>query len=275
MYYESGGWRPYVPVHVRRAKALRAMQKRAKKGHVVSPVEVAGREIATTFWGRSWCRNLESYGDYANRLPRGRTYVRNGSVVHLEVGAGTVEAIVSGSELYTVKVSVAALKPPLWRSICKDCLGGIDSLVELLGGRFASGVMERVCRSGTGLFPAPREIRFECSCPDWASMCKHVASVLYGVGARLDRDPELLFRLRQVTASELVASAADRAPLAKKGPAKGRTLAPSEIPGVFGVEVLTSPPLPRSARARALPSAPPARKPVRKTRRPRRTQGPR
>jgi len=239
-YYGGGygyGFRPYVPVHMRRARAQKAMEKRKKAGHAVLPIEVSGRTIATTFWGQAWCQNLERYSDYANRLPRGRTYVRNGSVVHLDVAPGRVEAMVSGSELYTVSVHVAALPAARWKDLRKDCVGSIDSLVELLRGSFDQAVMERMCREGSGLFPAPREITFECSCPDYASMCKHVAAVLYGVGARLDRDADMLFRLRQVTAVELLAGAGDGAGLAKKGPAAGRTLAAADVASVFGIEM--------------------------------------
>ena len=200
-------WRPYVPVYLRRQRAEREMARRRKKGQPVSPVVILGRTIAKTFWGKSWCRNLEGYSDYSNRLPRGRTYVRNGSVVDLQIGPGDVRAWVSGSSLYEVRVEVAAVPRARWTALCKDCAGGIDSLVELLQGRLSKGVMERICRQKTGLFSSPREIEFDCSCPDWASMCKHVATVLYGVGARLDERPELLFALRKVDEKDLIAKA--------------------------------------------------------------------
>jgi uncharacterized Zn finger protein len=155
MFYE---WRPYVSVAERRRKAARAMDKLAKKGHPVSPVVIEGRAIAQTFWGKSWCDNLERYSDYSNRLPRGRTYVRNGSVVDLQIASGEISAHVSGSELYKVNVKVSAVPKVRWRAICADCAGAIDSLVELLQGRFSKGVMERICQQQTGLFPAPTEI---------------------------------------------------------------------------------------------------------------------
>jgi uncharacterized Zn finger protein len=166
--------------------------KLSRKGQAVAPVVIAGRALATTFWGKAWCDNLESYQDFANRLPRGRSYVRNGSVLDLQIAPRQVTAMVSGSFLYRITVSVDTVAKPRWRSICKDCAGGIDSLVELLQGRLSQGrlsqgVMERICRQGLGLFPSPKEIHFTCSCPDYAFMCKHVAAVLYGIGARLDR----------------------------------------------------------------------------------------
>jgi uncharacterized Zn finger protein len=228
-------FRPYVPVAVRRARAVREVEKRRKKGQAVAPVVIEGRTIAHTFWGQSWCENLESYSDYANRLPRGRTYVRNGSVVDLQIHAGKVTALVSGSELYKIAVHVARLEGTRWRSIKSRCAGQIGSLVELLQGRLSKGVMDVVTARDGGLFPKPREIKLSCSCPDWAGMCKHVAAVLYGVGARLDQQPELLFRLRQVDHLELIEEAVPRA--GKKSVTGKKTLASSEVAGVFGIEL--------------------------------------
>jgi uncharacterized Zn finger protein len=227
-------WAPYVPVADRRRKAAAEMAKLAKKGHTVSPVRIEGRAIANTAWGKAWCANLERYSDYSNRLPRGRTYVRNGSVVDLQIAPGKVDARVSGSSIYRTSVTVKPLATSAWTRLCADCAGGIDSLVELLQGRFATGVMERLCRHGDGLFPVPTDIRFDCSCPDDASMCKHVAAVLYGVGARFDHQPELLFALRQVDASALLATAGDG--LAAGG-ASSRALVASDIGGLFGLEM--------------------------------------
>src|SRR6516164_7325097 len=153
MGFGGWGWRPYVSVAERRRKALGEVEKRRKKGLLVSPVVIEGRLIAKTFWGKAWCENLERYSDFANRLPRGRTYVRNGSVIDLQIAPGSIEALVSGSEIYRVKVKVAPVAKARWQSICKDCAGAIDSLIELLQGRFSKGVMERVCQQKTGLFP--------------------------------------------------------------------------------------------------------------------------
>jgi uncharacterized Zn finger protein len=237
MYYDSYGWRPYVTVAERRQKAARAMEKLKKKGHPVSPVVLEGRAIAKTFWGRAWCDNLERYSDFANRLPRGRTYVRNGSVVDLQIEAGEVKAYVSGSEIYQVAVKVTPVSKKRWHSICADCAGAIDSLVELLQGRFSKGVMERLCQQGSGLFPSPKEITLSCSCPDWASMCKHVAAVLYGIGARLDRQPELLFKLHKVDEKELIAKAGKGLPLGGKTVAPEKTLGSEDLSAIFGLEI--------------------------------------
>lgn len=231
------GWKPYVPVAVRRKKAEKVAARAAKAGAALSPVRASRGAIAKTFWGRAWCENLERYSDYANRMPRGRTYVRNGSVIHLEIGDGEVRAQVVGSSLYKVTVSVAAVPGEQWRAVSADCATSIDSLVELLQGRLSKAVMERICKPGSGLFPAPRDIKLDCSCPDWATMCKHVAAVLYGVGARLDQQPELLFRLRRVDPKQLVAQAGASLPKARRGPAAGKVIDDARIADVFGIEM--------------------------------------
>jgi uncharacterized Zn finger protein len=182
-----------------RANALREISKLRTKWQLLAPITLEGRKIATTFWGKAWCDNLESYRDIAYRLERGRSYVRNGLVIDLHVAEREVAAMVSGSELYRVTITIDPVAATNWKSIREDCVGGIDTLVELLQGKLSQSVMERMCRQGQGLlFPKPAEIHFKCSCPDYALMCKHVSAVLYGVGARLDRSPELLFRLRAV-----------------------------------------------------------------------------
>ena len=231
------GWKPYVPVAERRRKAAQAAARFKKKGLSLSPVPGRRGAIAKSFWGKAWCANLERYSDYSNRLPRGRTYVRNGSVIDLKITPGEVQAQVVGSSLYKITVSVASAPKKQWRAIGVDCAGSIDSLVELLQGRLSQGVMERICRPHTGLFPSPREIKFNCSCPDWADMCKHVAAVLYGVGVRLDDQPELLFILRRVDAKDLVARAGAGLPRAKIGPAAGKLLDNSVLGDVFGIEM--------------------------------------
>lgn len=236
-YYSRFEWKPYVSVAERRRNAEQEMQKLRKKGHPVSPVVIAGRTIARTFWGKSWCENLERYGDYENRVPRGRTYVRNGSVVDLQIAPGEVSAWVSGSELYHVAVKISALQVARWNSICTDCAGAIDSLVELLQGRFSKGVMERICQQKTGLFPAPNEIHFTCSCPDSASMCKHIAAVLYGIGARFDEQPELLFKLRNVNETDLIVKAGKGLPMAKNAPAQAKVLAEDDLAALFGLDM--------------------------------------
>ena len=229
-------WRPYVPVAQRRAKARKETAKLAKKGKNIQPVELNGRKIAASFWGKGWCDHLESFSDYDNRLPRGRTYVRNGSVCHLEVQTGRVEALVSGSELYKVIIDIAPLVRKTWESIQAKCRGQIGSVLELLQGRLSDHVMGVVSDRRDGLFPQKGEIRLKCSCPDGAVMCKHVAAVLYGVGSRLDHQPDLLFVLRGVDASELIS--ADVA-LSTNAAASGDALAESGLADIFGIDIDT------------------------------------
>jgi uncharacterized Zn finger protein len=274
MFY---GWRPYVPVAVRRRRAMKEMERLRRGGKKVSPVVIEGRAIARTFWGSSWCENLERYSDYANRLPRGRTYVRNGSVMDLQIRRGAVEALVSGSEIYEVGVKIAPILATRWKAVRQDCVGSIESLVELLQGNFSKGVMERMCRQGTGLFPSPGEIKITCSCPDWAGLCKHAAAALYGVGARLDDHPDLLFVLRGVDGEDLVTGAAEGLSLAEGRPAAGRTLNGADLSAVFGIEMeATPPPAPKSppaARGKAKKATGP-RRPARNAKTPVPRKGP-
>jgi uncharacterized Zn finger protein len=258
-----GGWVPYVPVAARRRTAERELAKLRKKGAVISPVKIEGRRIARTFWGKAWCDNLESYRDYENRLPRGRTYVRNGSVVDLQIAPREITAMVSGSEIYKVKVSIADVAQARWKTLCADCSGGIDSLVELLQGRFSKGVMERLCRQDTGLFPRPSEIRFTCSCSDYASMCKHIAAVLYGVGARLDESPELLFRLRAVDETELLSDLGSALLDTRTKRDTAQTLVDDDLAALFGLDMEESEVPAPSRRTDAVSAGP--RKKTRKT----------
>jgi uncharacterized Zn finger protein len=208
-----------------------------KKGVDIQPVTIQGRKIATSFWGEGWCDHMESFSDFANRLPRGRTYVRNGSVCHLAVAKGAIEAKVSGSELYTVKVTIKTLPGAKWTAIKGRCSGQISSLLELLQGKLSDHVMEVVTDHKEGLFPLPGEMSFHCSCPDSARMCKHVAAVLYGIGARLDDKPELLFTLRGLNHDELIAADAQQAVSAATSRGKSKRLAADEIGDVFGIEL--------------------------------------
>ncbi len=254
------GWGPYIPVAQRRQQAAAEISRRQRAGETLQPVVIAGRLMARTVWGRAWCDHLDGHGDYANRLPRGRSYARNGSVIDLAIDAGVVRAQVSGSSLYRVEVKIDALASDAWAALCRDCAGGIDSLVELLKGQLAGGVLQRLCDRDRGMFPLPRQMHFRCSCPDGAAMCKHVAAALYGVGSRLDSAPELLFVLRQVDQGELVRQAA-AAPVATSA-ATSPGLGDDDLSELFGLELdvgevataviapkpATSTPAPRRAR---------------------------
>lgn len=234
---DYGGWPTYVPVAERRRKAAHEAATLRKQGVPISPVRING-PIATTFWGKAWCRNLEAYSDYASRLPRGRTYLRHGAVVDLQIAPGKLTARVMGSELYSVWIDIKPLPAAQWKALIKECAGQIDSLIELLQGKLSQGVLEILTRPHKGLFPEPRQIRLACSCPDSAKMCKHLAAVLYGVGACLDQQPELLFRLRNVDQLELITGAAAGTQLTKTATAeKSRELAGQDLSELFGIEL--------------------------------------
>jgi uncharacterized Zn finger protein len=234
-----GEWKPYVPVAQRRANALRHAAAVAKKQkRPLAPIKIDGKKIAASFWGQAWCEHLERYSDFANRLPRGRTYVRNGSVVDLQIERGKIKALVAGSDVYTVKIAIETLGKTLWTRIKRDCAQSIDSLIDLLQGRFDQGIMQRLTHRESGLFPQPAEIEMDCSCPDWAGMCKHVAAVLYGVGARLDTAPELLFTLRAVDHLELIGQAVAAENLNRTlGDGQNDALAGSDLGELFGIEI--------------------------------------
>jgi uncharacterized Zn finger protein len=241
-HYGGGyGFRPYVNVAQRRKNAERETAKRAKKGHHCRPIHIEGLKIARTFWGKAWCDHLEEFCDFENRLPRGRTYVRNGSVIDLCIETGEVTALVMGSELYKVKIKIAPLASDVWAELKTACAGQIGSVIELLQGKLSDSVMQVVAQPQRGLFPLPGQIKLDCSCPDWADMCKHVAATLYGVGARLDHEPELLFKLRGVDEAELISQAGDITKLDKGGSGKRRTLSADALSDVFGIELETPP----------------------------------
>jgi uncharacterized Zn finger protein len=199
--------REYVSVEQKRRKAEALIEKLKRKRKDLKPVRIEGRTLARTFWGKAWCTHMDRMADYANRLPRGRSYVRNNAVCHLEIRRGEIEALVSGTSLYTVRMQVNALDREQWSAITRACAGKIGTLVDLLQGKLSKEVMAVVCHPKTGLFPQPAEISFTCSCPDYAGLCKHVAAVFYGVGNRLDTMPELLFLLRHVDPGELFSMA--------------------------------------------------------------------
>jgi uncharacterized Zn finger protein len=259
-YYDD--WYPsYTSVASREKKAQKEVAKRTKKGELLNPIKVQGLKIARTFWGNEWCTNLESYRDYENRLPRGRTYVRHGSVIDLQIEPGKVAALVVGTDCYKVTIKIARLAETRWKTVRQKCSGEIGSLLELLQGKLSDEVMRVITNRGAGLFPAPAEIKFNCSCPDWAVMCKHVAAVMYGIGARLDETPELFFTLRQVDHRELITEL-DATELGRKKTSR-KTVAESDLADVFGIEIEAAQPAKAATKESATrESAAPAKKPA-------------
>lgn len=230
-------WPEYIPVAERRAEAEKEIEKLIKKGVKAQPVCIEGKNIAKSFWGKGWCQHIESFSDYENRLPRGRSYVRHGGVCHLEIDKGKITARVKGSSLYKITITIKPLAASKWQAIKQKCAGHIGSLIDLLQGKLDQSVMELVTDQKNGLFPLPGEMSLDCSCPDWADMCKHVAATLYGVGARLDQSPQLLFVLRGVKYEDLVdvkAAISD----AVQGKRAGRRIVDQGIADIFGIDVV-------------------------------------
>lgn len=237
-----GGFAPYVPVAQRRADAEKQLARLARNGEKLQPVRLAGFAIAAKWWGKSWCKNLERYADFANRIGRGRSYVRNGMVLDLRIEPNMVRALVQGSQSkpYQATVKIAALAKTAREQVETACRGQIGSLTELLAGQFPKALESLFADEKTGLFPAPHDIAFDCSCPDVASMCKHVAAVLYGIGARLDEDPGLFFTLRGVDPRQLIGGVVRQRTgelLDKAAHASGKILADADLGAVFGIEI--------------------------------------
>lgn len=236
----------YVSVAEKKDKAAKQLKQLQKKIPGIKPIVLAGNALARTWWGKSWNQNLERYADYSNRIGRGRAYVRHGAVLDLSIAAGKVTALVQGSSSkpYEVKISIKAISKPQWAAIKKQCDGRLKSLQDLLAGKFPKELREIFLTEGKGLFPSPKEISFDCSCPDWASMYKHVAAALYGIGARLDEDPSLFFTLRDVRTDDLVAEAIqDKTAelLAKAERSSAKVFADADLSSLFGIELDTPP----------------------------------
>lgn len=233
-------YKPYVSVADRRANASKQMDKLRKAGKVITPIEpFKGRKIASTFWGQAWCQHIECLSDFESRLDRGKTYVRNGSVCHLEIKPGLVEAKVCGSEIYDIKVKIDPLPDKTWEAIKQKCRGQIGSVVELLQGKFSDSVMKILTDPDSGMFPDADDFGLDCDCPDFARLCKHLAAVLYGVGVRLDTQPELLFVLRGVDHFELIKEAATH--VGTSVPTDAATIADADLADVFGIDLDVAP----------------------------------
>jgi uncharacterized Zn finger protein len=196
----------YTTVAEKKAKAQKQFEKLKKKNPDMRPVVIEGRKIAKTWWGKAWIDNLKSYADYSNRIGRGSSYVINGMVLDLKISTGRVDAVVagSGSKPYNVSVEIEGVTERKWNAITAICGKSIANIDTLTEGKFPKELETLFTQKDKGLFPSPKEIGFSCSCPDWAYMCKHVAAVMYAVGARLDEEPLLFFSLRNVDFTELL-----------------------------------------------------------------------
>ena len=243
----------YISVGEKRAKAEKSLAKLKKSKPSLKPIVITGSSIASSWWGKSWNKNLEGYADYTNRISRGRSYVRNGAVLDLQIKPGEITALVQGSRSkpYSVVIQIKEIAPSAWKNMKKACAGQLDSLPELLAGKFPKALGELFTERGKGLFPSPKEIEFSCSCPDYASMCKHVAAALYGVSARLDTEPGLFFTLRKVEIKDLVGETVktkSKELLTKAKKKSSRVLEDSDLSAIFGIQLSPQPAGPRRGR---------------------------
>ena len=235
------GFPRYVCKAEKQAKAAKKLEQ-LKKKRDVKPVILQGSALARTWWGKAWNRNLERYADYSNRIGRGRSYVRHGAVLDLIINPGEIRALVQGSRSrpYEIVITIKKLNKNIWHKISAECGGKLDSLQELLAGSFPASLGDIFMQQDAGLFPGPKEISFDCSCPDWADMCKHVAASLYGVGARLDEDPSLFFTLRGVDMGELIAKSVTKKAerlLETASQKSSRIMENVDLSGMFGIEL--------------------------------------
>lgn len=237
-------WWSYEDVQEQKKRLQREIAKRKKRGETFEPLPApAGqKKLCTTFWGQAWYRNLESYQQYESRLPRGRSYLRQGNVYNLEIASGKLTAVVAGSELYDTSIYIQPLPKKLWKQIVEQGSGQVGTMLDLLAGKLGDGLMRILTDPQDGLFPKPKEIRFDCNCPDHADMCKHVSAVLYGVGVMLDTKPELLFTLRGVDQAELLANASNAAITDLS--ADSGDLAGADLSAIFGIDLATDVSLP-------------------------------
>jgi uncharacterized Zn finger protein len=242
MGYYGSFFAPYVSVAEKRERALKAIEKLRKKNPDIEPVIIQGRTISSTWWGKSWTKNLESYSDYANRMGRGRSYVRNNAVIDLKIKLGLVTSMVQGSDKkpYNINITIKPIESSEWKGIVKECEGKLDSLEELLKGKFPKALSEFFTSKGNGLFPSPKEITLQCNCPDYATMCKHVAATLYAVGAKLDNNPSLFFELRNINVEDLISETTiskSKTLVEKSKKKSGRVIENTDISDLFGIDI--------------------------------------
>ena len=242
MGYYGYGWPRYVSVGEKRSRARHKLKQLRKKNPDIRPIEIEGRTLASTWWGKAWNKNLEGYADYSNRIGRGRSYVQNGAVLDLQIEPGKVHSLVQGSRgaPYKVEIKIKSISKIVWKQIKTAAAHEMASLQQLLDGHFPKALGEIFTTKGQGLFPSPKEIGFACSCPDWASMCKHVAATLYGIGTRLDEDPGLFFVLRKAKIDDLISQTVrekSKKHLEQARRKTSRVIEDTDLGDVFGIDL--------------------------------------
>ena len=164
-------------------------------------------DIGETWWSRRWISVLESFHMGA-RLGRGRSYARRGQVVSIEVGPGVVTAKVQGTRgrPYSVTIRLTPLSDEQWESATGAMASRAIFAAKLLSGEMPRNIEEAFDEAGMALLPTKvKDLRTDCSCPDWANPCKHIAAVYYLLAERFDEDPFLIFKLRGRTRDDMIA----------------------------------------------------------------------
>jgi uncharacterized Zn finger protein len=180
-----------------------------------SPIHVEGGmktrsewgAIGETWWSKRWVDVLESFG-MGTRLIRGRSYARQGQVLSIEIMAGQVKAQVQGSspQPYKVKIQLKPLSDEDWDEVTDVMAEQALFAAKLLAGEMPRNIEEAFAEVSLTLFPASEaDLRTNCSCPDWANPCKHIAAVYYILAERFDQDPFLIFKLRGRAKEEIIA----------------------------------------------------------------------
>lgn len=200
-------------------------------------------KFGLTWWGQRWIGALETLGrTYTNRLPRGRTYARNGSVTGLDVAPGRVTARVAGRRPtpYRVSLQIPVFTDAQWTAATHALTRQLRHAAALLDGRMPEDIDETLDAVGLSLFPGPRELTTKCSCPDIANPCKHVAAVHYTLAQTFDADPFLLPTLRGRDRTALLAGlraarAGESAPPPDGGPSvdEGIRISALSAPSLF------------------------------------------
>jgi uncharacterized Zn finger protein len=163
-------------------------------------------QIGETWWSKRWIGVLESF-DMGARLSRGRSYARNGQVVSIDVQKGVVAAKVQGSQPkpYSIKIELKPLSEKDWDKVTDAMASQAVFAARLLAGEMPPNIEEAFGKANVSLFPtSEKDLITDCSCPDWANPCKHIAAVYYLLAERFDEDPFLIFKLRGRTREEII-----------------------------------------------------------------------
>jgi len=170
----------------------------AKPKKVKDGIRLESTKMGATWWSKKWISLLDSFG-WSNRLARGRRYARSGQVVNVTINPGVITAKVQGTRSipYDVVISIPPFTTSQWTKIFKELDAQAIYTAKLLASEMPSDIEDVFTRAQVSLFPqSKRDLTTECSCPDSANPCKHIAAVYYVIGEEFDRDPFLIFHLR-------------------------------------------------------------------------------